>query len=520
MDQNTTVEHKEAPQLRSRHRARLDALGGSVSTVLEPLPTVLGTAPVSLRQPERAPDTRPDKVLRDLAEVFDHFAIADGQTLSFHHHYRNGDRLISAVLAFAAARGLTGLTIAPSSIFPTHADLVPLIKDGTITAIVTDYMRGPVADAIAEGHLAELAILQSHGGRARAIAVGQLNIDVAFVAAPLAHVGGETTGRGGAFACGPLGYPAVDAAFAKHTVVMADEVVTHALPFVDIPGGFVDAVVHCETPGDTSGIESGATVASLSPSAQHIGTLVAQCIEASGHLQDGMSLQSGAGGYSLGAVGNIGARMKALGIQGSFISGGINRIHVDLLESGVFREIRDVQCFDRVAVQSAQDDPRHHMMTAEEYASPIHPDAVVNGLSVMLLGAVEVDAGFNVNVVSGGDGRILGGPGGHPDTAAGAQLRIVTTELTGGGYAKLVEEVSTVSTPGHDVDLIVTDQGVAVHPDRAALRDQLVAFGVEVLPFEVLRKRAEVLATRQKAPARTSPTILIEARDGRVLDWA
>lgn len=519
MDQKTRKQHRDRPNLRSGHRARLAALDTPLTTVLGPLSTILAPVPVSQRQAERAPDTRPDKTVHGLAEVFDRFSITDGQTLSFHHHYRNGDRLMSKVLSFAAQRGIKGLTIAPSSIFPTHADLVPLIKDGTITAVVTDYMRGPVADAIAEGHLAELAILQSHGGRARTIAAGQLNIDVAFVAAPLAHVGGDTTGRGGALACGPLGYPAVDAAFAKHTVVMADEVTFDALPFVDIPGGYVDAVVHSQIPGDTSGIESGATVASLSASAQRIGALVAQCIEASRHLQDGMSLQSGAGGYSLGAVGNIGARMKALGIQGSFISGGITRIHVDLLESGVFREIRDVQCFDRAAVQSARDDPRHHMMTAEEYASPIRSDAVVNGLSVMLLGAVEVDAGFNVNVVSGGDGRILGGPGGHPDTAAGAQLRIVTTELTGGGYAKLVEEVGTVSTPGHDVDLIVTDQGVAVHPDKAALQDRLVASGIEVLPFETLRTRAEALATRRKSPARATPTILVEARDGRILDW-
>lgn len=519
MDQRTRVQDKSAKNLSSGHRARLDALADPLTTVMGPLSTILMPAPISLRQPERTLDTRPNKVLRDLAAVFDRFAITDGQTLSFHHHYRNGDRLMSKVLSFAAARGIKGLKIAPSSIFPTHADMVPLIKDGTIAAIVTDYMRGPVADAIAEGHLAELAILQSHGGRARAIAAGQLKIDVAFVAAPLAHVGGDTTGRGGKLACGPLGYPAVDAAFAKNTVVMADEVSTDALPFVDIPGGYVDAVVQSDAPGDTSGIESGATVASLSPSAQHIGALVTQCIEASGHLIDGISLQSGAGGYSLGAVGHIGARMKALGIQGSFISGGINRIHIDLLESGVFREIRDVQCFDRAAVQSAQDDPRHHMMTAEEYASPIRADAVVNGLSVMLLGAVEVDAGFNVNVVSGGDGRILGGPGGHPDTAAGAQLRIVTTELNGGGYAKLVEDVSTVSTPGHDVDLIVTDQGVAVHPDGAALRDRLVASGVEVLPFETLKTRATERATRLKAPARATPTILVEARDGRILDW-
>ena len=71
----------------------------------------------------------------------------------------------------------------------------------------------------------------------------------------------------------------------------------------------------------------------------------------------------------------------------------------------------------------------------------------------MLLGAGEVDIDFNVNVTLGGDGKLIGGPGGHPDAAQGAQLAIVTTALTGGGFAKMVERVSCVTTPGGSVDV-------------------------------------------------------------------
>ena len=56
----------------------------------------------------------------------------------------------------------------------------------------------------------------------------------------------------------------------------------------------------------------------------------------------------------------------------------------------------------------------------------------------MILGAAEIDLDFNVNVTTGSDGVLLGGSGGHSDTAAGAKLAIVTTRLSAGGYPAAV----------------------------------------------------------------------------------
>ena len=64
------------------------------------------------------------------------------------------------------------------------------------------------------------------------------------------------------------------------------------------------------------------------------------------------------------------------------------------------------------------------------YANPHNRGAVVNQLDTMILGAAEVDLDFNVNVTTGTDGGIIGGSGGHSDTAAGAKLALVTTRLT------------------------------------------------------------------------------------------
>lgn len=50
--------------------------------------------------------------LRDgLEAVFDELPIVDGMTLSFHHHFRNGDSLVNQVLEIAARRGLKGLRL-------------------------------------------------------------------------------------------------------------------------------------------------------------------------------------------------------------------------------------------------------------------------------------------------------------------------------------------------------------------------------------------------------------------------
>lgn len=501
------------------HARRLSRLGDTVPTPLETQTTVLGPAPDLTRAAERAPATDSNKRLDDIDAVFDAFEIRDGAVLSFHHHYRNGDNLINAVIGRAQARGLKGLTLAASSLFPVHAPLVPLIEDGTIRHILTDYVRGPVADCIASGDVHGTVLLQSHGGRARAITARQITIDAAFIAAPLARPDGAATGRGGHLACGPLGYPAVDAGFARRSAIIAAEVTDAVLPHVDIAGRHVDAVVEWPGIGSTDGIQSGTTRPAQTEVARQIGALVTETIRAAGFLKDGMSLQSGAGGYSLAAVGQIGQAMAEGGVAGNFLSGGITGVHTALLSNGTFERIRDVQCFDLDAVRSSISEPRHEMMTAEEYASPLHPRPAVDALDVMLLGAVEVDAGFNVNTVVGADGTILGGPGGHPDTAAGAKLRIVTTNLTGGGFAKLVPNVRCVSTPGHDVDVIVTPDAIAVHHARDELRRRLTAAGLPVRSFEELAARSAAAATADPTPPVEAPRVLVEARDGRIADW-
>jgi len=137
----------------------------------------------------------------------------------------------------------------------------------------------------------------------------------------------------------------------------------------------------------------------------------------------------------------------------------------------------------------------------------------------MILGAAEIDLDFNVNVTTGTDGLIMGGSGGHADCAAGAKLALVTTRLNAGGYAKVVKQVTTVTTPGETVDALVTEEGVAVNPKRADLRDRVLAAGLPVVPIEQLREKAERGADKREGRSQDGRVVaVVEYRDGTVID--
>jgi len=209
------------------------------------------------------------------------------------------------------------------------------------------------------------------------------------------------------------------------------------------------------------------------------------------------------------------------GIVGSFAAGGITGTIVDMFQAGLFRTLFNVQCFDLKAVESYRRDAAHQSMSASMYANPHNKGAVVNQLDAMVLGAAEVDLDFNVNVTLGAGGQIIGGSGGHSDTAAGAKLALVTTQLTARSHPKIVDRVACVTTPGETIDVVVTDEGVAVNPRRSDLRDRLLSEGVSLVSIEELRektKRRTGDAPKEHARGTGRVVAVAEYRDGTVID--
>jgi len=409
--------------------------------------------------------------------------------------------------------------VALSSVFPVHAPLVEHMKNGVVTALDTNYMSGPVAQAVSRGILKKPVIMRTHGGRARAIECGQLKIDVAFIAAPAADDYGNVNGVQGPAACGSLGYAFPDAEFASNVVAVTDHLVEYPLSPVSIPQTRVDYVVKVDKVGDPKGIVSGTTRITKDPVGLKIADSAAKVIKAAGLIKDGFSFQTGAGGASLATAHFVRQMMEEDNVSGSFALGGITGYMVEMLEKGLFKKVMDVQGFDLDAIRSIATNPNHLEIGANYYASPFNNGCAVNKLDAVILGATEIDTDFNVNVVTGSDGLIMGGSGGHADAAAGAKVTIVVANLLRGRLPIIVDKVLTATTPGETIDVLVTERGIAVNPRRADLREMLLAAGLPVKEISTLKTEAEKIAgVPDQLITGDRVVAVVEYRDGTIID--
>ena len=459
------------------------------------------------------------KLVASVREAIERTGLKDGMNISFHHHMRNGDYVLNMVLAEAAAMGIKDLTVNASSIFDIHEPLIEHIRNKVVTGIECNYMGGRVGKAISEGILEKPVIFRTHGGRAGDMENGSSKIDIAFLAAPCADPMGNCSGKYGPSACGSLGYAFSDAMHAAKTVVITDNLVPYPLKDTSIDEGYVDYVVQVPQIGDPAKIVSGTTKITRDPVGLRIASLAAQVVKHSGYLKDGFSFQTGAGGASL-AVAKYGEEMmKKDGIKGSFCMGGITGYMVDMADKGFFETILDVQCFDLKAIESIRENPKHQEISAMRYASPAAKSAAVDSLDVVILGATQVDVDFNVNVHTDSNGYIMGGSGGHSDTAAGSKLAIIVAPLIRARLPLIVDQVLCKSTPGETVDVVVTQRGIAVNPRQKELKEKLVKAGLPVLEIQELKQIAEEISGVPRSVEMGDKVVAkVLYRDGTLLD--
>ena len=459
------------------------------------------------------------KVVASLREAIERAGLKDGMTVSFHHHLRNGDYVLNMVMQEIAGMGIGDLTMNASSLFDVHLPLLDHVQNGVVSTILTDYMAAGLGRAISHGAMENPVQFRTHGGRPSDMARGVTPVDVAFIAAPACDPMGNCSGKYGPSACGSLGYAMADARYAKHVVVVTDNLVPYPLQDWSIPETEVDSVVCVGSIGDPKGIVSGTTKITRDPVGLVMAAYAAKVIENSGLLKDGFSFQTGAGGASLAAASFLKDIMLRDKIRGSFGLGGITGYMVDMLRAGCFEKLMDVQCFDLQAVESLREDPRHLEISAMHYASPSAKSAVVNSLDVVILGATEVDTDFNVNVHTDSNGLIMGGSGGHSDTAAGSKLAMIIAPLQRARLPIVTDRVHCISTPGKDIDVLVTQAGIAVNPRNGELADRLKAAGLPITDIRQLKEKAERLTGVPNHLRRGERVVAnVISRDGELLD--
>jgi citrate lyase subunit alpha / citrate CoA-transferase len=471
-----------------------------------------GTRPLVRRNPGES------KVLPSLRAAIEKCGLRDGMTIATHHHLRNGDLLFNLLIREIEAMGIRDITVASSSVHNVNAEIIPQIRAGVVTKFETG-VNGLIGELVSKGDLQCPIVVRSHGGRARSLVTSEVPVDIAFIAAPSCDETGNLNGVSGPAACGSLGYAFTDARYAKKVVAVTDNLVAYPAAPVSISQSDVDYVVTIDSLGDPKKIVSTTTRVTRDPAGLLIARYAAEVIEASGLLKDGFSFQTGAGGTSLAVADAVKRKMLEQKIRGSFGCGGITGYFVDMLEEGYFQTLFDVQCFDLRAVESIGRNLRHREISADLYANPFNRGSVVNMLDVVILGATEVDVNFNVNVNTESNGYLLHNTGGHSDTAAGAKLAIVVAPSIRGRLPIIRDELTTITTPGETVDVVVTERGIAVADRHEELKKELVR---RRLPLKGIRQLHEEICSLTGIPRPVEFTdevvALIEYRDGSIID--
>ena len=458
-----------------------------------------------------------------LEEAIRRSGLRDGMTISFHHHFRGGDKVVNMVVDKLAAMGFKNLHLAASSLQDVHEPLIEHIKNGVITQISTSGLRGELAKEISHGLMEKPVIFRSHGNRGAAIASGELHIDVAFLGAsscdPLGNACGYSRSENAKSICGSLGYALPDARYADKVVILTDDLVAYPNTPNSISEHDVDYVVEVDSVGDSSKIASGAIRDTKNPRDILLAKQAAKVILASGYFRQGFSIQTGTGGASLAAVKYIRQSMIDQDIKASFALGGITAHMVKMHEERLIERLIDVQSFDKVAAESLKNDARHKEVASYEYASAQEKGSATHYLDIVILSALEVDVNFNVNVLVGSDGIIRGAIGGHPDTAEDSALSIIVCPLLRGRIPCIVNEVTTLITPGKSVDVVVTEYGIAVNPSRPEIAERLRAAGMQLITLEELRDRAlRIIGTPAPLPFGDKVVGVVLDRGGSVLD--
>ena len=116
-------------------------------------------------------------------------------------------------------------------------------------------------------------------------------------------------------------------------------------------------------------------------------------------------------------------------------------------------------------------------------------------------------------------GYLLHNTGGHCDVAAGAKVSIIVAPSIRGRLPIVRDEVTTITTPGETVGVVVTERGIAVNDNLPELKAELIKRRAPVRDIRELRDEIYSVTGVPK-PIEFEDKIvgLIEYRDGSIID--
>lgn len=458
-----------------------------------------------------------NKLVDNLEEALKKCGISSGMTISTHHHLRNGDLVSNQIFDVAASLNVKDLMWFPSASFPCNEPIIEHLKSGVIDHIEGS-MNGPLGCFASEGYMKGTAVLRSHGGRVQAIQDGEVNIDIAVIAAPSADKFGNANAVHGDSACGVLGYAKADYLYADKVIVVTDNLVDFPCMPMQVEGNYVDYVVVVDKIGIPEKIVSGTTQITKSPDRLLIAELTAKFCHETGILSDGCYIQAGAGGTSLAIGVYMHEILKKNQWKARLGFGGTTKYMVQMLEEGTMEHILDAQVFDLEAVRSVGENMNHHdysVFNAYNYHSKGN---LTSMMDIMILGATEVDVNFNGNVVTHSDGYMLHGIGGWQNCLHAKNV-ILPIPLFRDRMPVIKDAVTSVTGPGELIDVIITERGIAINPKRTDLIEKAKNSGLPLKTIEELKAEAEAICGVPESPKLSDEIVgVIKWVDGTIID--
>lgn len=458
-----------------------------------------------------------NKVVTDLRDALIKAGLKDGMTISTHHHFRNGDLIANQIFKIAHDLGVKNLRWYPSASFPCQEGLIEYLEDGTINHIEGS-MNGPLGRFTSNGKMKGMAILRSHGGRYQAVQDGEVQIDIAVIAAPSSDPFGNANGVEGDTACGLLGFALADSQYAEKVIVVTDNLVTFPCIPWQIHGNYVDYVVKVDKVGIPERIISGTTQITKSPDRLLIAEMTSLFCEKAGIIKDGFSYQAGAGGTALSIGIYFSEILRRNNWKARFIRAGSNKYPVQMLEEGLVDYILDGQTFDLEGVRSMRENT-NHVNTSPFTSYNYHGKGnFASQVDVVILGATEVDIKFNANVVTHSDGYMLHGIGGWQNCLF-SKCTILPIPLFRDRIPVIRDEVTTICGPGELIDVIVTERGIAINPLRQDLIEKTKNSGLPIKTIEQLKDEGEAICGKpEKVQLDDEFVAAIKWVDGTVID--
>ena len=189
----------------------------------------------------------------------------------------------------------------------------------------------------------------------------------------------------------------------------------------------------------------------VGPAHERIGELVASLVP------DGATIQWGPGAVGASVVASLRTRVRVR-------SGLVTDELVDLADTGLLIGSAEAAYAWGTGRLEDLSETGGLRLKGVDYTHDLSAISSIGGfVAINTALQVGLDGASNVETVAG---RVVSGPGGHPDFATGASrspggLSVIALTSTSGTTSTIVPNPEVVSTPRTDVDVVVTEHGIA-----------------------------------------------------------